>query len=119
MLSHADISSTRGQAEHKARAVACIGIPTYNEAENVSALLPQMSSRCTATATHEVHVLVVGNSSPGDCCASTGPLLAANLPISSGQRTPHDQPAILTHNQNANSCEKKELLVWPAETAIE
>lgn len=45
-------------------AIASIVLPTYNEAENVSALLPQIFAQSTAIHTHELHVVVVDDDSP-------------------------------------------------------
>lgn len=43
--------------------IACIVLPTLNEAENVSQLLPRIFSQSDAIASHELHVLVVDSKS--------------------------------------------------------
>jgi dolichol-phosphate mannosyltransferase len=45
------------------RAIACVVLPTFNEAENVSVLLPQIFSQ-SASIAHELHVIVVDDGSP-------------------------------------------------------
>jgi dolichol-phosphate mannosyltransferase len=52
------------QTEAMAKAIACIVLPTFNEAENISVLLPRIFSQASAISTHELHVLVVDDSSP-------------------------------------------------------
>ncbi len=43
---------------------ACIVLPTYNEAENVRVLVPQIFAEAERIQSHEVHVLVVDDASP-------------------------------------------------------
>jgi dolichol-phosphate mannosyltransferase len=45
-------------------AIASIVLPTYNEAENLSALLPRIFAQSLAIDTHELHVIVVDDRSP-------------------------------------------------------
>jgi dolichol-phosphate mannosyltransferase len=45
------------------RAIACIVLPTFNEAENLWALLPQIFSQSAAIHEHELHVVVVDDGS--------------------------------------------------------
>jgi len=47
-----------------AKPVACIVLPTFNEAENIPAVLLGIFSQADAIPTHELHVLVVDDSSP-------------------------------------------------------
>lgn len=50
--------------------VACIVLPTFNERENLPLLLPRIFSQAGAIPSHELHVLVVDDSSPdgtADC----------------------------------------------------
>src|SRR5208283_434493 len=47
-----------------AKPIACVVLPTYNEAENIPAVLPGIFSQADAIPTHELHVLVVDDSSP-------------------------------------------------------
>jgi dolichol-phosphate mannosyltransferase len=43
---------------------ACIILPTYNEKDNVGILLPQIFEQASHIGTHELHVLVVDDTSP-------------------------------------------------------
>jgi dolichol-phosphate mannosyltransferase len=52
------------QREEMRKAIACIVLPTFNEAENVSILLPRIFSQSGAIQAHELHVLVVDDHSP-------------------------------------------------------
>jgi dolichol-phosphate mannosyltransferase len=47
-----------------AKPIACIVLPTFNEAENMQAVLPRVFSQAETIPTHELHVLVVDDSSP-------------------------------------------------------
>lgn len=44
--------------------IACIVLPTYNEAENVRQVVDEIFSQTEKTNTHELHVLVVDDNSP-------------------------------------------------------
>jgi dolichol-phosphate mannosyltransferase len=44
--------------------IACIILPTYNEAENLPILLPLIFQQAEKITTHELHVLVVDDNSP-------------------------------------------------------
>lgn len=44
--------------------IACVVLPTYNEAENVIVLLPEIFAQAEKIKTHDLHVLVVDDSSP-------------------------------------------------------
>ena len=44
--------------------VACIVLPTYNEAQNISKLLPEIFAQAEKFQSHELHVLVVDDNSP-------------------------------------------------------
>ena len=44
--------------------VACIVLPTYNEAQNISKLLPEIFTQAEKIQSHELHVLVVDDNSP-------------------------------------------------------
>ncbi len=46
------------------RKIACIVLPTYNEAKNLQALLPLIFGQSKKIASHELHVLVVDDNSP-------------------------------------------------------
>jgi len=46
------------------RAIACIVLPTYNEAENLPRLLPLIFREAGNIPSHELHVLVVDDNSP-------------------------------------------------------
>jgi dolichol-phosphate mannosyltransferase len=49
--------------------VACIVLPTYNEAENLPILLPMIFQQAEKITTHELHVLVVDDNSPDGTAA--------------------------------------------------
>jgi dolichol-phosphate mannosyltransferase len=44
--------------------IACIVLPTYNEAENLQVLLPRIFEQQERISSHELHVLVVDDNSP-------------------------------------------------------
>jgi dolichol-phosphate mannosyltransferase len=44
--------------------IACVILPTYNEAQNVSVLIPKIFEQANKIPTHELHVLVVDDNSP-------------------------------------------------------
>ncbi len=44
--------------------IACIVLPTYNEAENVVVLIPEIFKQAEKITSHDLHVLVVDDSSP-------------------------------------------------------
>ena len=44
--------------------IACIILPTYNEAENVIVLIPEIFKQAKKIDSHELHVLVVDDTSP-------------------------------------------------------
>jgi len=50
-------------------AIACIVLPTYNEAANLALLLPRIFNQQERIATHELHVLVVDDNSPDGSAA--------------------------------------------------
>ncbi|MEK6619993.1 MAG: glycosyltransferase, partial [Chloroflexota bacterium] len=50
-------------------AIACIVLPTYNEAANLALLLPRIFDQQERIATHELHVLVVDDNSPDGTAA--------------------------------------------------
>ena len=64
MRPNTEVLAAPRQTEEIVRAIACIVLPTYNEAENVSGLLPRILSRSAAIDTHELHVVVVDDASP-------------------------------------------------------
>lgn len=49
--------------------IACIVLPTYNEAENLPILLPLIFEQAEKITTHELHVLVVDDNSPDGTAA--------------------------------------------------
>ena len=49
--------------------IACIVLPTYNEAANLALLLPRIFNQQERIATHELHVLVVDDNSPDGTAA--------------------------------------------------
>lgn len=44
--------------------VACVVLPTYNEAANIRILVPLIFQQAAPISTHELHVLVVDDNSP-------------------------------------------------------
>jgi dolichol-phosphate mannosyltransferase len=44
--------------------VACVVLPTYNEAENVKLVVPRIFEKSTKVSTHDIYVLVVDDNSP-------------------------------------------------------
>jgi glycosyltransferase involved in cell wall biosynthesis len=44
--------------------IACVILPTYNEAQNVSILIPRIFEQASKIPTHELHILVVDDNSP-------------------------------------------------------
>jgi dolichol-phosphate mannosyltransferase len=48
---------------------ACIVLPTYEEAENVRRLIPEILARAKAIESHELHVVVVDDESPDGTAA--------------------------------------------------
>jgi len=46
------------------RPKACVILPTYNEAENVNNVIPEIFAQAPAIPTHDLHVLVVDDNSP-------------------------------------------------------
>ena len=46
--------------------IACIVLPTYNEADNISVIIPEIFKQQKRIESHELHVLVVDDNSPDD-----------------------------------------------------
>lgn len=46
------------------KSVGCIVLPTYNEAENVRVLIPDIFEQASKIPTHDLHVVVVDDNSP-------------------------------------------------------
>ena len=46
------------------KTLACVILPTYNEANNVAASIPKIFEQADKISTHEQHVLVVDDNSP-------------------------------------------------------
>ena len=44
--------------------IACIVLPTYNEADNISVIIPKIFKQQVRIESHELHVLVVDDNSP-------------------------------------------------------
>jgi dolichol-phosphate mannosyltransferase len=68
--------------------VACIVLPTYNEAENVTALLPLIFRQAPRIPTHELHVIVVDDNSPDGTGDRVRSLMAefSNLHLLTGEK---------------------------------
>jgi dolichol-phosphate mannosyltransferase len=68
--------------------IACIVLPTYNEAENVRALIPRIFQQAARIPTHELHVLVVDDNSPDRTAARVRERMKefGNLHLITGQK---------------------------------
>ena len=68
--------------------VACVVLPTYNEAENVSALIPKIFEQGRSIPTHELHLVVVDDNSPDGTAKVIHEFMATypNLHLSSGEK---------------------------------
>jgi dolichol-phosphate mannosyltransferase len=55
--------------------IACVVLPTYNEVENVRILIPRIFQEAAKIHTHELHVLVVDDSSPDGTQAAVRELM--------------------------------------------
>jgi len=55
--------------ESRTPRIACIVLPTYNEAQNLPRLLPLIFEQACKIPTHELHVLVVDDNSPDGTAA--------------------------------------------------
>jgi dolichol-phosphate mannosyltransferase len=68
--------------------IACIVLPTYNEADNVCVLLPRIFQQAAKIRTHEVHVLVVDDNSPDGTAIRVRERMKefGNLHLISGQK---------------------------------
>ena len=53
----------------QSKPIACIVLPTYNEAENVASLLPLIFSQAANIPSHDLHVVVVDDNSPDGTAA--------------------------------------------------
>jgi len=49
--------------------IACVVLPTYNEAENVKVTIPSILEQASKIPTHELHVVVVDDNSPDGTAA--------------------------------------------------
>lgn len=70
------------------RPIACIVLPTYNEAENVKILLPEIFEQAAKIPSHELHVLVVDDISPDGTADVVMELMSGypNLHLLTGQK---------------------------------
>jgi len=66
----------------------CIVLPTYNENENIRMLLPQIFGEADRISSHELHVLVVDDSSPDGTAETVRGFFAAypNLHLITGKK---------------------------------
>jgi dolichol-phosphate mannosyltransferase len=66
--------------------IACVVLPTYNEAENVKILLPRIFEQAGRIPTHDLHVVVVDDNSPDGTAETVRQLMASfpNLHLSQG-----------------------------------
>lgn len=58
--------------------IACIVMPTYNEAANLAELLPQIFEQAERIHTHELHILIVDDNSPDGTAAFVSQLMKEN-----------------------------------------
>ena len=56
--------------------VACVVLPTFNEAQNVRVLVPRIFEQAAAVPTHELHVLVVDDESPDGTASEVRTLMS-------------------------------------------
>jgi dolichol-phosphate mannosyltransferase len=70
------------------RPLACIVLPTFNEAENARTLLPEIFREASRIDSHEVHVLVVDDNSQDGTSEAVRELMRTypNLHLSQGQK---------------------------------
>ena len=61
--------------------IACIVMPTYNEAANLPELFPRIFDQAEKIATHELHVLVVDDNSPDGTAPNVVQWMKDNLRI--------------------------------------
>jgi dolichol-phosphate mannosyltransferase len=63
---------TSGAAEQPAPAkqIACVVLPTYNEADNVKVVLPLIFGQASKIPSHDLHVVVVDDNSPDGTAAA-------------------------------------------------
>jgi dolichol-phosphate mannosyltransferase len=68
--------------------IACVVLPTFNEAENVRILLPLIFWEASKIDSHELHVLVVDDNSPDGTQIAVGELMGVhpNLHLVTGEK---------------------------------
>jgi dolichol-phosphate mannosyltransferase len=68
--------------------IACVVLPTYNEAENVRVLIPQIFEQAAKIPSHGLRVVVVDDNSPDGTAAVVRELMATfpNLHLSPGEK---------------------------------
>ena len=68
--------------------IACIVLPTYNEAENVKLIIPAIFEQAARIPTHELHVVVVDDNSPDGTAAVVRDFISAfpRLHLLTGQK---------------------------------
>jgi dolichol-phosphate mannosyltransferase len=68
--------------------VGCIVLPTYNEAENVAEIIPQIFEQARKITTHDLHVVVVDDNSPDGTGVAVRDLMAQfpNLYLLTGEK---------------------------------
>lgn len=68
--------------------IACVCLPTFNEAENVRFVIPRIFEQSTNIPAHDLHVLVIDDNSPDGTAAAVGELMASfpNLHLLTGEK---------------------------------
>ncbi len=68
--------------------VACVVLPTYNEAENVRVVIPHILEQASRILTHELHVVVVDDNSPDGTAAVVRTFMAtfSNVHLLTGEK---------------------------------
>jgi dolichol-phosphate mannosyltransferase len=68
--------------------IACVVLPTYNEAENVTVVIPRIFEQAIEIPTHDLHVVVVDDNSPDGTAAAVRELMKTfpNLHLSTGEK---------------------------------
>jgi dolichol-phosphate mannosyltransferase len=68
--------------------IACIVLPTYNEAENVRVVIPRIFEQADKVPTHDLHVVVVDDNSPDGTAAVVREFMSTfpNLHLSTGEK---------------------------------
>src|SRR5438309_2035865 len=68
--------------------IACVCLPTYNEAENVKVVIPRIFQQAVKIPTHDLHVVVIDDNSPDGTALAVRELMDGfpNLHLLSGEK---------------------------------